>query len=505
MADTILLTGSNLTLEALAAVSQENARVELDGRVREKVRASQALVRELVEKKQALYGVTTGFGKLSEVTIDADQIRQLQVNLVRSHACGIGEPLSEAEVRAMMLLGANALSLGHSGVRPLVIETILELLNRRIHPVIPSRGSVGASGDLALSAHLALVLIGEGEALVGGDRMTGGEALSRAGRAPLKLGAKEGLAILNGTQAMGAVGGLSLLRAETLADTATAAGAMSLEALMGTDASLDEKIHRLRPHPGQLREAAILRQLVASSEIIASHRDCHRIQDAYSIRCMPQVHGAIRDVLAFARQRFQIEINSATDNPLIFAESGEVLAGGNFHGEPLALALDFLAIALADLGNISERRIERLVNPDLSGLPAFLAKNPGLNSGFMIAQVAAASLASENKVLAHPASVDSIPTSANKEDHVSMGMTAALKLKPVLENVEAILAIELLAGAQALDFLKPLKPGTGTTRVYEAVRRAASFLEEDAPLSPHIGKIRDLIRQRTFSRLVREA
>ncbi|HKP10914.1 MAG TPA: histidine ammonia-lyase, partial [Blastocatellia bacterium] len=452
----------------------------------------------IVESGEVVYGINTGFGKLADVSIPYDQLRDLQINLVRSHACGIGEPLGDGVVRAMILQRANVLAKGHSGCRAEVIDTLVAMLNAGVHPVIPSRGSVGASGDLAPLAHLALVVIGEGEANYQGRRMAGGEAMRRAGIAPLTLEAKEGLALLNGTQAMTAVGGLSLLAAERLANAADVAGAMSLEALKGTPVAFDPRIHRARPHPGQMESARRLTELIEGSEIRESHRDHAldpRVQDAYALRCMPQVHGAVRDALLHARRIVEIEINSVTDNPLVFVDDEEVISGGNFHGEPVALALDYSAVAIADLGTISERRVERLVNPDLSGLPAFLTPQPGTNSGMMIAQVAAVSLIAENNVLAHPASVTNLPTSANKEDHVSMGMTSALKFADVVKNVELILAIELMCAAQGLDFLKPLKPSPRLQAVYDHVRRVVPFIERDAPLSAHIEALVPVVRE----------
>jgi len=406
--------------------------------------------------------------------------------------------LPEHVVRAMMLQRANVLAKGFSGCRPVVIETLVEMMNRRVHPVIPSRGSVGASGDLAPLAHQAIVTIGEGEAIYQGNRMPGGEAMAAAGIAPLILEAKEGLALLNGTQAMTAVGGLALLAADKLADAADIAGAMSLEALTGTPVAFDHKIHSARPHEGQIKTAARLRKLIEGSQIRESHRDHSvdpRVQDAYALRCMPQVHGAVRDSLAHTRKTLEIEINSATDNPLIFPDTGEVLSGGNFHGEPIALALDYAAVAVADLGTISERRVERLVNPDLSGLPAFLTPHPGTNSGMMIAQVVAVSLIAENNVLAHPASVTNLPTSANKEDHVSMGMTSALKFAQIVKNVEIILAIELMCAAQGLEFLKPLKPGPRLSEAYSLIREVVPPLAQDAPLSGLIESLAPVVRE----------
>mgnify|MGYP000861794712 CR=1 FL=1 len=491
------LDGQSLTLADTATVAA-GASPALSASALPRINQSRLFVEQLLARGEVAYGINTGFGKLSEVVIPHDELRTLQRNLVRSHACGVGEPLPEPVVRAMMLHRANVLAKGYSGCRPVVIETLLAMLNAGVHPVIPSRGSVGASGDLAPLAHLALVTIGEGEAIYQNERMTGGAALQRAGIAPLELEAKEGLALLNGTQAMTAVGGLAVWQALQLAQAADVIGALTLEALRGTPVAFDEKIHAVRPHAGQQASAARLRALIAGSEIRESHRDKAvdpRVQDAYSLRCMPQVHGAVRDALAHVRSIIETEINSATDNPLVFAEQQEVLSGGNFHGEPVALALDYAAIAIADLATISERRVERLVNPDLSGLPAFLSPQPGTNSGLMIAQVTAASLIAENNVLAHPASVFTLPTSANKEDHVSMGMTAALKLAQITQHVEIVLAIELLCAAQGLEFLKPLKPSPALQAVYERVRAVVPALGQDMQLSGYIAALQPLVRE----------
>jgi histidine ammonia-lyase len=491
------IDGASLTLEQTAEVA-DGAEVKLAGSARARVERARRFVEDIVTRGEVVYGINTGFGALADVTIPPEKLRELQVNLVRSHSCGVGEPLPERVVRAMMLQRANVLAKGYSGCRVEVIETLLRMLNSRVHPLIPSRGSVGASGDLAPLAHLALVTIGEGETLQSGQRKNGADALKSAGIEPLALEAKEGLALLNGTQAMTAVGGLALLDAERLGDAADVTGAMSLEALRGTPVAFDHKIHAVRPHPGQMMSARRLRELIDGSEIRESHRD-HlvdpRVQDAYAIRCMPQVHGAVRDSLAHARRILEIEINSATDNPLIFVEAAEVLSGGNFHGEPIALTLDYAAIAVADLGTISERRVERLVNPDLSGLPAFLTPQPGMNSGLMIAQVVAASLIAENSVLAHPASVTNLPTSGNKEDHVSMGMTSALKFAQVVKNVEMIIAIELMCAAQGLDFLKPLRPGPRLAEAYSRVRNVVPSLDRDAPLSGYIESLVPVVRR----------
>ncbi len=482
------IDGTTLNLLKTVAVSG-GEQVMLAAEARERVLRSREFVEEIMRRGEVVYGINTGFGALSDVIIPEDELRALQVNLVRSHACGIGDPLPEAAVRAMMLHRANVLAKGFSGCRPIIIETLIAMLNNGVHPVIPSKGSVGASGDLAPLAHLALVAIGEGEAIYRGTRMGGGEALLEAGIEPLMLEAKEGLALLNGTQAMTAVGGLAVVASGKLTAAADVIGAMTLEALRGTPVAFDEKLHAARPFKGQGESARRLRELTSHSEIRESHRDRKidpRVQDAYSLRCMPQVHGAVRDALDHVRRVIEIEINSATDNPLVFVDQQQVIPGGNFHGEPIALALDYAAIAVADLGTISERRIERLVNPTLSGLPAFLSPQPGVNSGLMIAQVAAASLIAENNILAHPASVFTLPTSANKEDHVSMGMTAALKLGQIVQNVERILAIELLCAVQGLEFLKPLKPSQRLEDVRRRVHEIVPPIEHDVSLSGYI-------------------
>ncbi len=489
----IHIDGSNLSLADVEKVACQREKVSIAPSAVERINAARNVIEEIIRTEKVVYGVNTGFGKLSDVSIPADKLQKLQVNLVRSHSIGVGQPLSEAESRAMTLLRANVLAKGYSGVRLEVAEALCQMLNRGVHAIIPSKGSVGASGDLAPLAHLALVLIGEGEAIYQGVRMPGGEALSQAGLTPVVLAAKEGLSLVNGTQAMAALGSLLVSQAERLSDLADLAGAMSLEALHGTSKASDPRIHLARPHTGQKQVAARLIKLTTDSEIMSSHHNCRRVQDAYSLRCIPQVHGAVRDALAHVKQIFEIEINSATDNPLVFVETEEVISGGNFHGEPLALGLDYLAIALTELGAISERRIERLVNPDLSELPAFLTPEPGTCSGFMIAQVMAVALQAENKILSHPASVDSLPTSANKEDHVSMGMTSALKLKTIVENLEIILATELLVAAQALDFLLPLKPGQGVLKAYQQIRTEVPFIKEDVVLANLVAKMQRLL------------
>jgi len=494
------ISGCSISLAQLNAVATGNERIELTDESRDRIRKSRAVVEKILEQGQVVYGISTGFGKLSDVKIEPDALRQLQLNLVRSHSCGIGQPLSIPEVRAMIFLRANVLALGFSGVRLEVVGFLCQMLNRGVYPVVPEKGSVGASGDLAPLAHLALALIGEGESFFKNERLASGDALARAELTPIMLEAKDGLALLNGTQAMHAVGGLALFRAKRVSRVADIAGAMTLEALMGTPRAFDPRIQKARPHPGQMAVAEHLRALVRQSEIRESHRkNDPRVQDAYSIRCIPQVHGAARDALGYVEEILEIESAGATDNPLVFPESGDVISGGNFHGAPLALALDFAAIALTDLMSISERRIERLVNPDLSyGLPAFLARKPGLQSGMMIAQVAAASLLNEAKVLAHPASIDNVPTSAGKEDHVSMGMTSAVKLRSIVENAENLVAIELLAAAEALEHRRPLKGGAGVERAYGTVRKYAEPLLEDRALAPDIAAIATAIRAGEF-------
>ena len=494
------LNGKALTLEQIAAVAIDDERVAISPSARPGIAASRKVIEEIVARDAVVYGVNTGFGKLSDVRVPQDELRQLQLNLVRSHACGIGEPLSEPEVRAMMLLRANVLTLGFSGIRWEVIGLLCEMLNRRVHPVVPEKGSVGASGDLAPLAHLALSVIGEGEAFFEAERIATAEALRRAKLKPVELEAKEGLALLNGTQAMHAVGGLALLRAQRLARVADVSGAMSLEALKGTPVAFDPRLQEARPHPGQKAVAQHLLSLLGDSEIRESHlTDDPRVQDAYSLRCMPQVHGAVRGALAHCEDVLLIESASATDNPLVFAQTGDVISGGNFHGAPLAFAFDYAAIAITDLMSISERRTDRLFNPDKSeGLPAFLAQRPGVESGFMIAHVAAASLLNEARVLTHPASVDNITTSGGKEDHVSMGMTSALKLRSIVELAENLLAVELLTATQGLEYRRPLRAGRGVERAFAAVRKVSPPLTHDRALAGDIVRVAEAIRRGDF-------
>ena len=520
------INGNDLTLEATREVAVERRAVLLAPDARDAVSRARTVVDALVAEDQVSYAITTGVGRLSDVRIAGDQIRELQVNLVRSHAAGVGEPLSTAETRAMMLLRANSLSKGHSGVRAIVIDTICEMLNRGVTPMVPSQGSVGASGDLAPLGHLALVLIGEGECLdENGVRVPAAEAMRRAQVKPLVLEAKEAVSLINGTQGMLAVGILALLASEILVDSADVIGALTLDALRGTDVAFDERIHKARPHAGQLKTAANLRKMLEGSELRESHRDCGRVQDAYSLRCMPQVHGAVRDTLAHCREVMEVEVNSAVDNPLVFLKSGpgqagtgaspvraerssaelkaDVISGGNFHGQPVAFVLDFLGIALSALAGISERRLERLVNPALNeGLPPFLAAGAGLNSGFMMPQVTAAALVSENKVLAHPASVDSITTSGNKEDYVSMGMTASLKLKRIVENTRNAMAIEAMAAAQALDFLAPLKPSKHGQAAHAAIRSVCATMDKDRVMYQDFARIAELIANAKISAIL---
>ena len=505
--DSVILNGQSLTLAEIEAVSILNRRVEIAPDARARMAASRATIEKILSEGQTVYGVNTGFGKLSDVRIPHDRLAQLQTNLVRSHSAGVGNPLSEAESRAMLLLRANVLAKGFSGNRPELVDLLVGMLNSGVHPVIPEKGSVGASGDLAPLAHLALAAIGEGEAFYRGERLHGGEALKRAGLVPTQLAAKEGLALLNGTQAMTAVGGLAVARARRLVRLADVAGAMSLDSLKGTPAAFDARIHEARPHAGQIAAARHLVHLLEGSEIRESHREhCSRVQDAYCLRCMPQVHGAVRDVLAHVSRVLETEAGSATDNPLVFPhhsseeQDHEVLSGGNFHGAPLAYAFDYAAIALTDLAGITERRIDRLLNPDINeGLPAFLSTDPGLSSGFMIAQIVAAALINECQVFAAPSSTGSIPTDGGKEDHVSMGMTGALKLRNIVDNVERIVAIELMCAAQAIEFRRPLKSSAQLERVHEAVRNVVPRLEQDRVLAPDIDALSAAVRTGAFN------
>ena len=506
--DTLILNGQPLTLAEIEAVSLAAHPVAVSPAALARVAQGRAMIEEILAAGETVYGVNTGFGKLSDVRIPPEKLAQLQANLVRSHAGGVGQPLSEAESRAMLLLRANVLAKGFSGCRPALVEMLAALLNAGVHPVIPEKGSVGASGDLAPLAHLALVVVGEGEAFYKGERMAGGEALRRAGLQPLVLAAKEGLALLNGTQAMNAVGALALARGLRVTQLADLAGAMSLEALLGTPVAFDPRIHQARPHAGQILVAKHLLELLADSQIRESHR-AHdsRVQDAYCLRCMPQVHGAVRDALEHVREVLEIESGSATDNPLVFpASSSEapnhaaVLSGGNFHGAPLAYAFDYAAIVMTNLASITERRIDRLLNMDINeGLPAFLSPDPGLSSGFLIVQIVAAALINECQVLSHPSSTGSIPTDGGKEDHVSMGMTGALKLRQIVEHAERILAIELMCAAQGLEFRRPLRASREVERAHDAVRAIVPKLEQDRVLAPEIEALAAAVRTGAFN------
>ncbi len=499
---TVVLNGKHLTLEQVQAVATGNATVKLSTSAIKRVKRSRAFVEKALEQGEKMYGVTTGFGLLADQVIDPSQIEALQRNLIRSHCVGVGPYFDEETTRAIMLLRANVLAMGYSGIRVEVLSTLVEMINRGIHPLIPEQGSVGASGDLAPLAHLASVLMGEGEAILRGKRMSGRQAMKKAGIPILTLKAKEGLALINGTQAMTAVGVLALLRAERLCKVADIVGVCTLDALKGSFKAFDLDIDRVRPFPGSFAVSKNFQKLGRKDEIAESHKFCPKVQDAYSLRCIPQVHGAVRDALAYIRKILEIEVNSCTDNPLIFPEKGKILNCGNFHGEPVAFAMDLLGIVVSELGSISERRIEKLINPALSGLPPFLTSEGGLHSGLMMVQVSAAALASENKVLAHPASVDSIPTSADKEDHVSMGTIAARKGREIVKNVEHILAMELLCATQGLEFLLPLQPGVGIREVYRLVREKVPPIKGDRRFSKDVKVIQQLIESEELLRRV---
>src|SRR5262245_517275 len=504
----IQLTGNALTFEQLHRIALDHEPISLSPIAAERMQTSRAVVDKLVASGKTAYGINTGFGKLSSVRISSEQVRQLQINLVRSHACGVGDPLSRSETRAMMLLRANALAKGLSGVRPSTVETLCAMLNAAVHPVIPAQGSVGASGDLAPLAHLAQVVVGEGTAELSGEILPGGEALRRTKIVPVTLEAKEGLSLLNGTQGMLALLSLALRESDALADTADVAAALSLDALRGSPGAFDSRIMHARAYSGAGRTARNLAQVNEGSEIRESHRSAEkdtRVQDAYSLRCTPQVHGAVRDSLSQARELTQVELNSATDNPLVFVKEdgeGDIISGGNIHVAPLAVPADHVSIAIATLGGIAERRIEQMTNPLTSMLPAFLTPEPGLNSGFMIAQVTAAALASENKALATPHSVDSISTSGNQEDYVSMGMSGARRLERMLYNLRHILAIELLCACQGIDLLAPLQTGALAKRAHEAVRSVSPKVTADRPLAPDINAVSALIAEGNIAKVL---
>lgn len=492
--ETIELGMDGMTLGDLVRIARHEAQVALTAKAEERIRRAWQLVTRWVDDERTVYGVTTGFGALSDVTISKSDTRQLQLNILKSHAVGVGQALAPDLVRAMMALRLKDFARGNAGVRTETVAALVRLLNSGGVPVVPEKGSVGASGDLVPLAHMGLALIGEGQVFLNGGRVSGREALAVCGLKPLDLEAGEGLALINGTQAMTAIGGLAVYDAARLARHTDLAAAMSLEVLMGSKTEFDPRIHQMRPHPGQAIAAENMDRIIRNSEIISSHRDCKRVQDAYTLRCSPQVHGASRDAIAYAQKVLETEMNASTGNPLIHPESGEFLLGGNFHGQPVALAMDFMCMAVAELANISERRVERLVNPKLSGLPAFLVKDGGLNSGFMIAQYVAAALVSENKVMSHPAVVDSIPTSANKEDHVSMGTISARKCREVVQNAENVIAIELMCAAQGLDLFTNMQPGAGTQAAYGVIRQVVPHLEKDRILSEDVKCIVQLIR-----------
>lgn len=500
----VVLHGGHLTIEELVQVARHNTPVRLSDDAIDRIHRSRKIVDDLVNEREVAYGITTGFGEFAHVTIEPDKVQELQTNLIMSHSAGVGEPLPTDVVRAMMLVRAETLAMGVSGIRLETVQRLLDMLNRDIIPVVPEKGSLGASGDLAPLAHMVLPMLGLGEAVAQGDTMPGDLALKTAKLEPLQLGAKEGLALINGTCLMSAMGALLVHDAERLLADALVAGAMSLEALQGTDQAFIPAVSAVRPHPGQARAAEVLYALTQDSGIMASHRGCPKVQDAYTLRCMPQVYGAVLDALAYVRRTMAIEIRSATDNPLVLPGRGGVSCG-NFHGEPLALALDFLAIALTDIGNMTERRIDRLVNPHVSGMTAFLVEAGGLNSGYMVAQYTAAALATENKVLAHPASADSIPTSANQEDHVSMGATAASKAQRVLDNLRHLVAIEYMCAAQGIDLHRPHRAGPGVEAAHAVIRTRVPKLERDRVLAPDIQAILHLMQQGAMRKAVRQA
>lgn len=489
--NTIFINGNDLTLEQLISVTRHNTKVRLTEDAKARVIRSRKVVDDIVENNKVVYGITTGFGKFSEITINNEDCKTLQKNLIISHACGSGEKLPIEAVRAIMLLRANALAKGFSGIRLETLETLLELLNKGVHPIIPEKGSLGASGDLAPLSHMVLPMLGEGQAEFNGKLLTGKDAMDSAQIPLVNLVAKEGLALINGTQVMTGVGALALYDAIELLKVSDIAASLTLEALRGISDAFDARIHEIRPHKGQLTTAENLLKLTEGSSLITK-QGVLKVQDAYTLRCCPQVHGASKDAVSYVKEQVEIEMNSVTDNPIIL-ENGDVISGGNFHGQPMALSFDFLGISLSELANISERRLERLINYQLNDLPAFLVKKGGLNSGFMITQYAAAALVSENKILAHPASVDSIPSSANQEDHVSMGTIAARKSRQILENVKRVLATEIMAACQAIDFRKNFTLGKGTFPAYKAVREVVDFIEDDKVMYIELDKITELI------------
>jgi histidine ammonia-lyase len=487
----VILDGENLTLQEIIEVARYKFKIQISDSAKERIIKSRKIVEEYVAKDKVAYGITTGFGKFSDVAISQEDSKKLQRKLIISHACGTGEKFSTEVVRAIMLLRINALSKGFSGISLETLNTLVELVNREVHPLIPKKGSLGASGDLAPLAHMVLPMLGEGEAEFKGEVMAGVEAMKKAGIPIIELTEKEGLALINGTQVMTAAGAINLYDSLQLLQISDVAAALTAEALRGIKDAYDERIHIIRPHQGQINTARNMLNLTKGSSFMTKQGEL-RVQDAYSLRCVPQIHGASKDAINYVREKVEIEINSVTDNPII-TEEGEIISGGNFHGQPMALSFDFLAIAVAELANVSERRLERLINYQLNDLPPFLAKHGGLNSGFMITQYAAASLVSENKILCHPACVDSIPSSANQEDHVSMGTIAAVKCKEVVNNTRRVLATEMLAACQAIDFRDGLELGVGTKAAYEVIRKKADFLTEDVIMYKEIDKTEELI------------
>ncbi|GLC28666.1 histidine ammonia-lyase [Clostridium omnivorum] len=494
--NTVIIDGNGLTLDQLVAVAKQGYKVVLHEGAQKRVEKSRKIVERIVKNDEVVYGITTGFGKFSDVVITQNDCKTLQKNLILSHACGYGKSFPTEVVRAIMLLRANALSKGYSGITLNALNTLIEMINKGVHPIIPEKGSLGASGDLAPLAHMVLPMIGEGEAEYKGEILNGKDAMDRAGIPLVELTAKEGLALINGTQVMTAVGALAVDEAIQLLKLADVSSALTMEALRGIKDAFYPEVHSIRPHKGQMTTAENMLNLVEGSNLVTNQGEL-RVQDAYTLRCIPQVHGASKDAINYVLERVLIEMNSATDNPVI-TENGNVISGGNFHGQPMALSFDFLGIAAAELGNISERRIERLINYQLNDLPAFLVKKGGLNSGFMITQYAAAALVSENKVLAHPASVDSIPSSANQEDHVSMGTIAARKSRDIIENVKRVIATEIMAACQAIDFRENVKLGIGTSAAYRVVRENLSFIEEDRIMYKDLDKCTELLSNRTL-------
>lgn len=498
--DKVIITGNSLTLEEVNAVCRNYEKVELSNLAVEKILESRKVVDDFVDNEDVVYGITTGFGKFSDVTISKEESKTLQKNLIITHAVGAGKPFDTEIVRGIMLLRINNLAKGYSGARLETIQTMIVMLNKKVHPVVPEKGSLGASGDLAPLSHMVLPMIGLGQAEYKGEILTGQEAMEKSGIPVIQLTAKEGLALINGTQVMSAVGALTVYDSLNILKAADIAAALSFEAQNGIIDALDKRLHDVRPHKGQIDTARIMKELLSGSKM-TSRQGQIRVQDAYSLRCVPQVHGASKDAINYVKEKVEIEINSVTDNPIIFPETKEGISGGNFHGQPMALCFDFLGIALSELADISERRIERLVNPTLSGLPAFLVEHGGLNSGFMIIQYSAAALVSENKILAHPASVDSIPSSANQEDHVSMGTIAARKAREIMENVRRVLAMEIMCACQGIDLRGNKGLGAGTKPVYEKVRKAVPMLKEDRPLYEDINKCEELIIKGTITEI----